>query len=257
MVSKIAIDNGHGYDTKGKRTPPFPNSGKVIREWEFNHPTARKLKGILESYGHQVLMVSDTSEDTPINQRVKKANDWGADIFVSIHYNASKGVWGDWGGVETLYFESSERGKVLAQYVQKELSVATQLRDRGIKPRPSTGESRVGVLVDTKMPAVLAECGFMDNLVEAELMLNVTYQQKCAEAVASGINKYLGIQSQSAKQEGILIDFRGKLVTVKGFTNNGVTYLDVNGLYVPLRSLFESWGFDVIWNNMTKITEIR
>jgi len=46
MSYKIAVDNGHGLNTPGKRTPPMPD-GRVIREWEFNYPTAQKLGKVL------------------------------------------------------------------------------------------------------------------------------------------------------------------------------------------------------------------
>ena len=187
-MAKIAIDNGHGLKTAGKRTPKMPD-GKVIHEWQFNHATATILKGILEKQGHQVLMVSDTEADTPLMARINKANQWGADVFVSIHYNALNSIWGSHGGIETLYNPNSANGKRLAEVVQKELINATKLRDRGARPR-----TNLGVLNYTKMVAILPELGFMDNLEEAKLMLDVNYQNKCANAIANGINKYLGFK---------------------------------------------------------------
>lgn len=187
MAYKIAIDNGHGYNTAGKRTPVM-SDGKAIREWEFNHPTAKKLEQVLKRCGLKTLLVSDTKEDTPLATRVNRANNAKADVFVSIHYNAYQGKWGSHGGVEVHHHKTSTKGKKLAQLVQKELVKATGLRDRGIK------DYNFYVTRQTTMPAILCECGFMDNLEEAKLMLNEDYQWKVAEAIARGVCSYLGVK---------------------------------------------------------------
>lgn len=181
---KIAVDNGHGRYTAGKRTPPFPN-GKVIHEWEFNHPTALKLADILKADGHEVLLVSNTPNDTPLSTRASLANKWGADLFISIHYNAFKGIWGTHGGTETLYSQGSVNGQRAATIVQEELLKATKFRNRGIVPR-----SDLYVLNRTTMPAILIEAGFMDNMQEASQMLNTQFQFDVAMALATGVNRY-------------------------------------------------------------------
>lgn len=183
----ICIDNGHGYQMPGKRTPIMPD-GRVIREWEFNHPTAKKLESLLKACGFKTIMASDTRIDTPLATRVKRANEGKADIFVSIHYNAFKGTWGNHGGIESHHYKSSSKGKNLAKDIQEELIKGTGLRDRGIKT------SNFYVLRQTTMPAVLCECGFMDNLREARLMKDEKYQEKVAQAIAKGICNCFGVK---------------------------------------------------------------
>jgi N-acetylmuramoyl-L-alanine amidase len=185
---KIAIDNGHGLNTAGKRTPVMPN-GKVIHEWEFNYPTAKKLADILKADGHEVLMVSDTPNDTPLSVRVSLANKFQADLFVSIHYNALRGEWGSHGGTETLYCLNSTNGLRAAQLVQDELMKVVKWRNRGVKAR-----SDLYVLNRTYMPAVLIEAGFMDNLQEASMMKNEQYQQDIAMAIANGVNRFFNFR---------------------------------------------------------------
>lgn len=185
-MKTIAIDNGHGYNTPGKRTPPFPQTGQVIREWEFNHPTARKLKELLEQDGYKVIMVSDTVEDTPLKSRTTKANNAKVDLYISIHYNALQGTWGTHGGIETFHHPNSTNGKRLAELVQAELIKSTNLRNRGVK------EANFQVLRETNIPSILVEAGFMDNLNEAKLMLDVEYQNKVAKAILCGVNSYFG-----------------------------------------------------------------
>ena len=191
----IGIDGGHGFNTNGKRTPNLPN-GRVIREWEFNHPTARFLKTELEALGHTIIMLSDTDIDTSLPLRVKKANDNNVDLIVSIHYNAYKGIWGSHGGIETLYCENSVKGQALANLVQREVIQTSNLRDRGVKAR-----SDLYLLNKTIAPAILIECGFMDNLDEAKLMLDVNYQIDIARATTKAIQEFLGIKATNPINE--------------------------------------------------------
>ncbi|ABR48592.1 cell wall hydrolase/autolysin [Alkaliphilus metalliredigens QYMF] len=186
---KIVIDNGHGLNTPGKRTPILPD-GTQIREWQFNFPTAKKLGELLIHNGFDIVYVSDTEEDTPLGTRTTRANEAGADIFVSIHYNAFQGTWGTHGGIETYHYPNSSNGQSLAQEIQRELIQETGLRDRGVK------SANFQVLRETAIPAVLCECGFMDNLEEASLMLDEAYQWKCARGIAKGICSYLGVEYQ-------------------------------------------------------------
>lgn len=186
MSYKIAIDNGHGMNTAGKRTPIMAH-GRAIREWEFNYPAAKKLGKALKRCGIDVVFVSDTDQDTALSTRTRRANDAGADLFISIHYNAFKGVWGSHGGVEVHHYPTSTVGKRLAGLVQGELVKATGLRDRGIKA------TNFYVLRNTKMAAILCECGFMDNLEEAKLMLDDGHQERVAEAITRGVCTHLGI----------------------------------------------------------------
>ncbi len=190
----IAIDNGHGLNTPGKRTPSFPKTGQVIKEWEFNYSTAKRLGNLLRYNGFNIIYVSDTDQDTPLSVRTKKANNVKADLFVSIHFNAYQEAWGNHGGIETYHYPNSTKGKELADLVQDELIKETGLRNRGVK------SANFQVLRETNMVSVLAECGFMDNLDEAKLMLDENYQLKCARAIAKGICKYFGVEYKEEKK---------------------------------------------------------
>lgn len=235
-MKTIAIDNGHGYNTAGKRTPPFPQTGQVIREWEFNHPTARRLKELLEQEGYKVIMVSDTVEDTPLNVRTKRANDAKVDLYISIHYNALNSIWGTHGGIETFHHPNSANGKRLADLVQVELIKSTGLRNRGVK------SSNFQVLRETNMPSILVECGFMDNLEEAKLMLDIEYQTKVAKSILRGINSYFGVKNLIEEKSNLVkIDLHGKEINIEGIKENGTNY-------VPIRFI-EQLGYAVEWKN--------
>src|SRR5690606_5129989 len=108
MSILIAIDDGHGMETAGKRTPVFkdgtksPQTGNnFTHENEFNRAVAKYLKEELERCGMKTIMVAPTDEDTPLETRVATANKAKADFYISIHANALNGKWGSHGGTET------------------------------------------------------------------------------------------------------------------------------------------------------------
>ncbi len=191
----IALDNGHGIKTPGKRTPKWTD-GTVslytkkdfMHEWEFNRGVVKRLKPLLEANGFDVLEVSATDVDTGLMKRVKLANDARADIFVSVHANALGNVWNERvNGIETLTMGTGP-GLKLGQILQKHLVWATGLRDRGMKDG-----SWLAVVKYTKMPAALVECGFMDNPAEAKMLNMAEYRMICARALAQGICEYYGV----------------------------------------------------------------
>lgn len=202
MSKLIAIDNGHGLNTPGKRCPD-----DSMREWQFNHATAKYLKEELEYNGFKTLMVSDTKEDTPLATRVARINNAKADMSISIHANALQDTqWVTANGIETFAYSSTSKGNTIAKLVQEELIKATGLRNRGVKYNTLYMTRR------PNCPAILCECGFMDNLKEANLLKSDDYRKKCAKAMCKGICRYFGVvykeKQQSQEQPKEDVQFR-------------------------------------------------
>ena len=96
-----------------------------------------------------------------LRPRVSFANNLNADIFVSIHANASRGKRKDINGLETFYFKGW-RGRLLAKRIQKHiLTVSPGSPDRGVK------QGRFYVIKNTNMPAVLVEIGFLTGRLDS------------------------------------------------------------------------------------------
>lgn len=201
MGKLIALDNGHGLNTPGKRTPTMPGykspvtGESFMHEWEFNRRVVELLKVELIRCGFRVVEVSPTSADTPLADRTAAAKNAHADAFISIHANALDGDYDGNGvdgkdprGIETLTWGSGESLR-LGTLLQKSLVKATGLSDRGMKDG-----SWLGVLkgVNGAMPGALVEGGFMDNIVEAKLLVTEEYRKKCAAALAKGVCEYFG-----------------------------------------------------------------
>jgi N-acetylmuramoyl-L-alanine amidase len=184
----VALDDGHGLETAGKKTPEFPD-GSFMRENEFNNAVVKLVAMDLRRHNVEVVFTALTDEDVPLAVRTEMANNSGADIFVSVHANAyGNGEWNDIGGIETYHYPSSVNGKMLAEKIHKYLIRGTPLADRGIKT------ATWYVLKYTHMPAVLVECGFMTNKEEARLLLSDAYRAECAGEITQGILDYFDME---------------------------------------------------------------
>ena len=184
---KIAIDPGHGSNTAGKRTPPFPD-GSVMCENEFNEGVAALLAVELQKQGFETIQVAPEQEDTPLPTRVDRANLAKADLYISIHANAFGDNWNSAYGIETFVHSLSDQQTVsIAKAIQGSLVTTTGRADRGVKENRS-----LYVLHATTMPAVLVESGFMTNLEEAKLLRSEAYRRTVARAIAKGVCDYYG-----------------------------------------------------------------
>lgn len=161
----IAIDEGHGYGDSGAVHFGY-REDLVVRE------IGKRLKVALEKKGHEVIIASI---DGGLSSRAIYANNNNADIYISIHMNSNEGYPGT--GTEVYYYGDNPKTKELAQRVQNSI-VKLGYRDRGIK--------RAGfvVLKETKMPAILVECCFLNNIND----INRLNYDSMATAIANGVD---------------------------------------------------------------------
>jgi N-acetylmuramoyl-L-alanine amidase len=216
-VSRIVLDPGHGGHDPGV-------SGNGISESELVLDVSLRLKKLLENQpGMEVVMTRDSDVFIPLEQRTAMANREGADLFLSIHANASRNLKAR--GVETYFLnfaanpeaeavaarENSASGQTMhrlpdivraitlnnkidesrdfADTVQKAMvrTLSTrnhELLDRGVKQAPFV------VLIGAGMPSVLAEISFVSNKQEGVLLKSSPYRQQIAEALFDAIVKY-------------------------------------------------------------------
>jgi N-acetylmuramoyl-L-alanine amidase len=214
----VVIDPGHGGDDVGAQSPTG------VLEKEVTLAVARRLARILESRGRAVRLTRDGDQGRALTDRTALANRLDATVFISLHANASTVA--SVAGAETYYMSldgasdeaaaataalenragSSANGRSpldlilwdlaqaevlnessrLALAVQGRLNARLGLRDRGVKQAPFV------VLTGATMPAILVEVGFLSNPSEAERLTQPESQQQLAEAVAAGIEDFLG-----------------------------------------------------------------
>ncbi|MBN9645871.1 N-acetylmuramoyl-L-alanine amidase [Terrisporobacter glycolicus] len=206
----IALDDGHGMETPGKRTPPLKNDlyidgklirkkGEFIKENEFNRAVVKYLEKALKRCGFDVLLVSSGDSDVPLKTRVNRANSAGADAYVSKHYNAVGEKWQSKvkGPVTIIHYNCSIKSKELAENVHEEiwkLHKDHNCKNFGVGKDTNISGFSLYVLRNTKMPAILTESGFMDNVTEAVKMLDPTFQKADAEGTCKGICKTFGVK---------------------------------------------------------------
>lgn len=205
----IALDDGHGMETAGKRTPKLledlyidgklvRKKGEVIKENEFNRAVVKYLEKALKRCGFNVLLVAPTDVDTSLQNRVSRANVANADAYVSKHYNAIGEKWQTKakGLVTIIHYNSQAKTKVLAQNVHEELWQLHKdhnCTNYGVRTDTDVSGFSLYVLRNTKMPAILTESGFMDNMAEAKYMLDPEFQKADAEATCKGVCKTFGV----------------------------------------------------------------
>jgi hypothetical protein len=175
---KIVID-------AGKRSPDG-----VLREYMFNSATARYVIELLKQYeGVETMATFDDSRDVPLSERTDRANNWRADIFISIHANAMGNNWSTAKGIETFeYLHTDPDTDKLATTVHRHMLQETGCFDRGVK------RADFHVIRETNMPSILIECGFMDNHDECALLCTDEYRRKCAKAIVGAIVELYALQ---------------------------------------------------------------
>jgi N-acetylmuramoyl-L-alanine amidase len=216
-VSRVVIDAGHGGHDPGAH-------GNGIDESELTLDVALRVQTLLEKQpGMEVVMTRDTDVFIPLEERTAIANREGADLFLSIHANASRNVQAR--GIETYFLnfamnpeaeavaarenatsgramhslpdivraialnnkinESRELAETVQRSMAKKLAARNRsLRDLGVKQAPFV------VLIGAVMPSVLAEISFVTNKQDGTLLKTQAYRQQIAQALFDGIVNY-------------------------------------------------------------------
>lgn len=220
MVKKIYINPGHSDKDPGA----------------VSYETERKLNVKVSNYMSEYLLANYECETkiTPSSMErlsavCKDANDWGADLFVSNHFNAGGGD-----GYEALVYNQKRvaLGKLFEKYV-----LAIGQNSRGVKLRPG-----LVVLANTNMPAVLNEGAFVDNKKDiqdwnddAELKkLGIAYAKAAAEFL--GLTKKIVMSPKVEKDEYTLKQFVKDVQKACGASVDGIAGQETLSKTVTLSS---------------------
>ena len=197
IMAKIYIDPGHncsGADTGAV--------GFGLKEQDVSVQIGVLLRDMLINSGQTVKMSRDSITDTvssslngSLAYRYNGANDWNADIFVSIHCNAAntKAY-----GCETYYCTGSTQGRALAECVQPHMTAETERYNRGVK------SANFAVIKHTNMPAILVETAFIDNYDDNRFLANDDGKYKCAVGIYKGICNYFGVDYKLESEDKLM-----------------------------------------------------
>jgi N-acetylmuramoyl-L-alanine amidase len=219
-IKRIVIDPGHGGKDPGATGP------HGVDEKTINLRLAQELADTLrDTYGYEVLLTRMDDTFIPLEERAKLANRYNADLFISLHCNASTSS--KLRGFEVYFLSekasdphadavarsenavlalegkdvpSPNRVKAVLRSLVKtaninEASALGSLLDRHLAERlsePSLGVKQAAfyVLRGAEMPAVLIETGFVSNPQEERLLQDDNFRQKLIEGIAAGIVAY-------------------------------------------------------------------
>jgi len=229
-VSRVVIDPGHGGSEDGAIGPTG------LKEKDLTLDVARRLRTLLQLEGFDVILTRDGDEDISLDDRAATANEYRADLFVSLHANASRfsGAY----GAETFFLAPEatddeartlaalennaaraqasratdelpmilwdmaqvgylEESARLAETIQARLNRLLDIRDRGVRQAPFR------VLVGATCPAVLIELGFLTNHGEARRLGENGYRQQLTDALRDAISTF---RREARGAEGIVVE---------------------------------------------------
>ena len=187
---KILIDNGHGHDTPGKRSP----DGSLL-EYAYAREIATMLEAELKAHGYDALRITPEENDIPLRERCRRANKYSPKeaILVSIHCNAaaSDGKWHTaHGWAAYLSNNASASSKRLAR------SLAGAAKEQGLhvrlySPQQPYWTQNLAICRDTRCPAVLTENLFQDNKADVAYLLSEEGKQAIVALHLQGITNYI------------------------------------------------------------------
>ncbi len=240
-MTKVLIDPGHGGKDPG-------SVGNGLQEKNIALTISKKVAELLRGQKLDVILTRTTDRYIDLTpERTPKCN-----LSVSIHVNAGGGQ-----GLETwvsLYNQSAKSRK-LGQAIQNNILKLVPFKDRGLKTRVNSKNNAdyLYMLRQAKGVPVLVECGFIDNIKDANILKNTANLNKIAEGIANGVFEYLGIKKEPEK-----VDIKGALKTKVLFEGKEMAGYIIDGQsYVEVRKLCELAGMKVIWNEKIFGTEVK
>ena len=213
-ITTICLDPGHGGKDSGNHVGGiFGHSEKT-----YTLALALELRKQLQRAGYRVILTRSKDVYVDLPARPATANRNGADLFISLHFNATPVDKADISGPETYcitpvgaqssnaHGESGEfasaigtgataanreenKSLVLAYEMERSLVTSLHANDRGVR------RARYAVLRDTTMPAILIEGGYMTHPVESKKIYDATYRSEMAAAIVRGIAAYQKVVS--------------------------------------------------------------
>jgi N-acetylmuramoyl-L-alanine amidase len=196
---KIAYCAGHYLGTAGKRLPKELDANET-REWTLNDRVAQYFALAAKEYEGVSLYRTDDETGkifVDIPERVKQANDWGADLYLDFHHNAAGKIFTG-GGVEAYCYPGSVEGKKYRDAIYKAVVAAGGLKGNRVSPLQ---EKKFDSLSLTNMPAVLIEYGYMDSSVDAPIILSDAYAKKVGYATFEAVAALHGLKKKPTYTE--------------------------------------------------------
>lgn len=190
----ILIDNGHGNETPGKRSPDG-----FFREYRWTRNVACMVCDILQADGYAARLLVPEERDVPLAERCRRANQYDKrkSILVSIHNNAAGdgSKWMNargWAIYTTRGITEADRlAEAIYQRAIRAFRAPLKVRSYSSAPLGHDFEADFYILLHSYMPAVLVENFFQDNQADVAYLLTPAGKAACAEVIVEGVKDYL------------------------------------------------------------------
>lgn len=189
MTKKIFWDKGHGGNDPGA-------VANGLLEKVLTHRIVEYAMDYLELHftGFEQRTSRAGDETVELNERDDLADNWGSDVFVSVHINAGKGK-----GFESfIHPNAGASTKALQNVVHAEILAAMRKFDPSLIDRGNK-QANYAVVRETKCPAVLTENLFIDS-TDHKWLKNEAFIKSVGEAHARGVAKFLGLPAKSIEK---------------------------------------------------------
>ncbi len=170
-VRTVVIDAGHGGIDRGG------GPGQKIPEKPYTLDVAKRLQSELRGAGFRTVMTRDGDYFVTLGNRCGIANAQRDAIFISVHFNSAPREGAN--GIETYYY--TRQSARLAAAVHAQVVRAAGTEDRHVRTRGFY------VIRNTRIPSIIAECGFLTNGTEARRIMTASHRQRLAEAIARAV----------------------------------------------------------------------
>ena len=231
---KIGIDPGHGGRDPGAIGPTR------LYEKDVTLGISLELGRLLKAAGLEPVFTRTDDRTVELVTRSALLNNQKCGLAISVHINSA-------GNQQANYisiFIQSQGGQAeqLAKKVQNELVQATGWPDGGVRV------ANLHMTRETKMPAILVECGFISNPEQEKQLRQPEFQKKMAQAIADGVLAYLGKEKGGSAVSDVKVIVKGQEIPGK---------LIDNRTWVPLRELVEALKNEVIWDEKDRAAVVK
>jgi len=245
---KIGIDPGHGGRDPGAIGPTR------VCEKDVTLAISLELDRLLQAAGLETYMTRTDDRTMELITRTAQLNNMKCDLAVSVHINSATRQEANY--IATFIQAQGGEAEKLARKVQNELVQATGWPDGGVRVK------NLHMTRETRMPAILCECGFISNPEQERQLRQSEVQKKLAGAIVDGVLAYLGIKRKEDEPlEEIKVkigdkEVTGLLIQLPGEVN-ATTYVPIRAYNDAVVESLKAAVDEVIWCKDARTVEVK
>ena len=196
MKPIVMLDNGHGKETAGKRSPVWKDGAQLF-EYEFNRDIVRRIAKQLSAEGIEYRIIVPEENDISLSERARRANEIydqanGKAFLLSVHVNAGGGTgWECYTSVGLT--KADELATILCEEATREFQPDGWRMRFDYSDGDPDKENQFTILVKTKAPAVLTENFFMDTEKDCRFIMSETGRERIAKMHVAAIKRIISL----------------------------------------------------------------